>query len=296
MFSLLKKCFKTGVIAVLLVGGVAAGTYAIAGPDRARAVLSEVHQGVLSHIDAAIDDPSALRLQLQEMEREYPKRISQVRGDLAELDEEIRKLQREKKIADRVVELADADLGEIQTQIAEAAAQVQVQPASNRLRVVVNDRVLSLERASTRAQQIRNTRVAYANQSADADHDLVYLVEQKGRLEELLLQLETERAQFKTQILALSRQVDAIARNERLISLLEKRNETIQECNRYEAVSLDQITGRLASIRSRQEAELDLLSRTQSVETYEDVARMQLAAEGDPVNALSPYVAGATER
>ena len=41
-----------------------------------------------------------------------------------------------------------------------------------------------------------------------------------------------------------------------LIKLLEKRNRTIDECSRYEAASLDQITGRLASIKSRQEAEM----------------------------------------
>jgi hypothetical protein len=94
-----------------------------------------------------------------------------------------------------------------------------------------------------------------------------------------LTQLENERAQFRTQMVGLGRQVDAIARNERLIALLERRNETIEECSRYEAVSLDQITGRLAEIKSRQEAELDLLARAEEQGDYEELARLQLASE-----------------
>ena len=91
-----------------------------------------------------------------------------------------------------------------------------------------------------------------------------------------LLQLEGERAQFQTQIQALSRQVDSIARNERLIGLLEKRNRTIEECSNYDVSTLDQLTGRLSEIRSRQEAELDMLSSHQGRTDYEDLARMEL--------------------
>ena len=297
MFSLLKKTFKTGLIAMLLVGGATAAAVAIAGPHRSKAIVHGIHSEVLSKIDASIQDPVALHSQLKEMEREYPARIAQVRGDLAELNEEIRQLVRDQEIAERVVELANADLSELQVKLAEAATQVE--PASGRLAVVVRDSVMSVERASVRLTQIENTRLAYAGRAADADHDLKYLVQQKQRLEELMFQLETERAQFKTQLVGLSRQVDAIARNERLIDLLEKRNDTNEQCSRYEAVSLDQITGRLAAIKSRQEAELDLLSRDQQQENYEDLARLQIQTEGAlPAAAaqetyhLSPYVAG----
>ena len=74
----------------------------------------------------------------------------------------------------------------------------------------------------------------------------------------------------------LSRQVDAIARNERLIDLMESRNQTIEECSRYDAISLDQLTSRLAEVRSRQEAELEFLSTRRADTDYEDMARMQL--------------------
>jgi hypothetical protein len=251
--------------------------YAVAGKDRTNAMVYDLHGKVLDQIDAAIDNPSAMRSQLREMEKEYPERIAQVRSDLAELQHEIRQLDRETAISERVVALADQDLERLQTQLAAQA------PTGNELVAVksvkLDDHIYSISRANVRLNQIRNTRLAHANRGADAKHDKMYLEKQEGRLAELLAKLEAERAEFQTQIVGLSRQIDAIARNDRLIKLLEKRNRTIDECSRYEAASLDQITGRLASIKSRQEAELDLLSNTAQQADYEDLARMQLATE-----------------
>ncbi len=276
MFSFLKKFVRFGVVSGVVLATTGAAAVMIAGPHRAKAVVDKVHTEVLTSIDQHIDDPSALRAQLQEMEREYPKRISQVRGDLAEINEQIRQLQHEQQISERVVELAEADLADVEVKLSQASFSGE---GGMRLASVSMEERVGLQRARTRAQQIQNTRVSYANRAADAAHDLAYLSQQAARLEELLVQLENERAQFKSQILSLSRQVDAIARNERLIHLVEKRNKTIQDCSRYEAVSLDQITGRLAEIRSRQEAELDLLAQGQEQTAYEDLARMQLATE-----------------
>lgn len=277
MFSFIKRFLKAGVIATVVLGTAAAAAVVVAGPDRAKAVFTQVQGKVMQSIDDSIDDPVALRTQLQEMEREYPKRIGQVRGDLAELNEQIRQLERDEAIAARVVELAEQDLVAMQEKV-DAASSDELGRA-RLASVTIDNRVYTIDRAAARIQQIQNTRVAYANRASDADHDLKYLRQQAVRLDDLLIQLERERAEFRGQIVGLSRQVDAIARNERLIDLLEKRNRTIEECSRYEAISLDQISGRLAEIRSRQEAELDLLATSQSESNYEDLARMQLESE-----------------
>ena len=202
-----------------------------------------------------------------------------MRGDLAELKEQIRQLEKEQAISTRVVEMAEADLSELELLVTEAAA---VQASNNHTRgpaVTFDDKVYSYERAVAKVEQIRHTQVAYSNRAADAAHDLTYLNQQAVRLEQLLAQLETERSQFQSQIWQLSRQVDAIARNERLIELMEKRDRTIEECTRYDVVSLDQLTSRLAEIRSRQEAELDVLANARREVEYEDMARVQIEAD-----------------
>jgi len=277
MTCLFKGIFRTGVLATVLVGALTGGAVLIAGTDRTKAVMHSMHEKVISTIDEAIDDPAAMRSQLQKLEREYPQRISQVRGDLAELNEQIRQLQREKQISERVVALADRDLAELEPQL-HAAAERSQQNGVRLAAVSFNDKVYSYDRASSKLSQIKHTRVAYANRAADAKHDLTYLAQQGQRMEELLLQLEGEHAQFQSQLMQLSRQVDSIARNERLIALLDKRNKTIEECSRYQVISLDQMTGKLAEIRSRQEAELDVLASAQRQVDYEEMARMQIDA------------------
>lgn len=275
MICLMKKTLKFGLWSALALGAIGGASYAIAGPGRTKAMVHQMHQGMLEHIDSAIDDPAALRSQLMEMEAEYPKRITQVRRDLAELREEVRQLEKEEAVSNRVVELTDADLHELEVKLAQFATQ----PDGTRLASYGRQDAQQMKRIAAKANQVRSTRIAYANRANDAAHSLKYLHQQEDRLEDLLAQLETERSQFKTQILALSRQVDAIARNERLIGLLERRNKTIDRCSRYEAGSLDQLNGRLSAIRSRQEAELELLAREDEQSGYEDVARLQLDSE-----------------
>lgn len=279
MFSFIKGIARVSTIGLLSAGVIGGGALLIAGPGRTKAMVDKVQTGILSHIDAHIDDPTAMRAQLQELEAEYPARISAVRGDLAELNEQIRQLHRDRAVSERVVAMAEDDLAQLQPALDEAVAQRavgQAQAASVRF----GEAHYTFERATNKAQQIRNTRNAYSQRAADAAHDLVYLQNQSLRLEELLSQLETERAQFQSQLSLLSRQVDAIARNERLIDLMESRNKTIEECSRYDAISLDQITNRLAEVRSRQEAELEYLSTRRADTDYEDMARMQIDREG----------------
>ncbi len=278
MISFFKKTLKVGVITLGILSLATVAAFAVVGKDRTQAVVQGLHGKILESIDAAIDDPSVLRAQLREMEKEYPKRIGQVRGDLSELRGELRELEREAAISERVVVLAEEDIGKLETDLAERTTHGETALVALRA-VSFEDRPNPIESAEQRLNKVRSTRSAYANRAADARRDLEHLGKQATRLEELLAKLEHEHAEFQSQILGLNRQIDSIARNDRLIDLLERRNKTFQECSHYEAVSLDQISGRLSQIRSRQEAELDMLSTTEEANDYENAARMQLAAE-----------------
>lgn len=275
---MIKTLFKFGLFVTLVGGALAGGTILVAGSHRAKAVVHQLTGDVRAAIDSAIDDPTALRQQLAELEREYPERIAAVRADLAELNQEIRQLEREKAVSERVVAMVSEDIAALEPLVQEAATRTASDGRA--IPVAFDHRVMSLRRATAKLDELRATEVAYRNRAADADHDLAYLRQQAERLEQLQTQLETERAQFQSQIWQLSRQVDAIARNERLIALLEKRNRTIEECSRYDAASLEQITAQLARVRTRQEAELDTLTGTGSQIDYEERARLELRSRG----------------
>jgi len=284
MAGIIKNLIRLGVITAASAGAAVL----IAGPERAAALVSQTRQKIMSTIDERIEDPVALRSQLRELERDYPQRISQVRGDLAELQEQMRQLDRDRAVSERVIALADRDLATLGPALEEAEA-VQAETASfSGARTVASvqfdSRTYTLEQARSRAHQIAQTRVAYANRAADAAHDLIYLQQQEERLEKLLGQLEQERSQFQGQLWQLDRQVDAIARNEKLIDMLAKRKQTIEECSRYEVGTLDQMVARLAEVRARQQAELDVLSGHDGNLDYEEIAKMQLGSEQGLVN------------
>lgn len=276
---MIRAILKTGALLTLFAVALAGGTYLLAGSARTQAVLSKVQTDLRSRIDQAIDDPTALRARLQQLEKEYPQRIAQVRGDLAELEEQIRQLRREEAVSARVVELVDQDLVRLEPQVLDAAAAKARTGEARAALVAFDEHVYTLDRAAAKLTQLRQTRAVYQSRATDASHDLTYLEQQAARLRELRDQLEAERAQFQAQLWQLERQVDSIARNDRLIELLEKRNRTIEECSRFDVTTLDQVTAKLAQVRHRQEAQLDVLASAPRRDSYEEAARVELEAQ-----------------
>ncbi len=284
--GLTKTIVRVGVVTAIL----GAGAVLIAGPHRTAALFASLRDRFNDSVDEAIDEPTALRSQLRELEEQYPERISELRGDLAELMEQERQVTRDREVAERVVLLADADLSELRPLLAQAqAARAEAEPGTL-VAVRFADDQLTVDEAQARAQRIGQTRAAYAGRAADATRDMGYLDQQRERLEDLLGQLESERAEFRSQIWQLDRQVDAIARNDRLIELMERRQKTIEECGRYESGTLAQFQARMAEVRSKQESQLGMLASDQERLDYEGIARLQIdgeaPADGPPAQVV----------
>jgi chromosome segregation ATPase len=274
MAGIVRTVVRIGVITAL-VGGVAV---VAAGPDSVRAFLHQTRQNVKQCIDSHVSDPVALRAQLRDLEGQYPKRIAAVRGDLAEVSEQIAQLNRELEVSRRVVALADQHLQTMQGVLAKAE-QTKQGGGFQVVKVRFDDQSLSLDDAYAKANRVSQVRSAYSTKASDVERDLGYLGQQRDRLAKLLDKLEKERADFQSQLWTLDRQVDTIARNDRLIALLQDRQKTIDEQSRYEAVSLDQVTARFAEIRAKQEAKLEMFGQNSDMENYEDAARSQLDYE-----------------
>lgn len=278
------RCIVRSALIVALVGGAAV---AVAGPQRVAAVFQQTKQKINSSIDKHIEDPIALRAQLRELEGQYPQKIADVRGDLAELETQFTQLNRELAVSQRVVALADEDLVQVQALLAKAE-EARVQNVGHVIRVRVDNQSLDLEDAYSKANTISQSRSAYAARAADIERDLGLLTQQRDRLSGLLTQLETERADFQSQLWSLDRQVDAIARNDRMIELMSDRQETLDSISRFEVASLDQLTGKMADIRARQEAELQRLATAGGASTYEQRAKHQLDVEASRPGLLQP--------
>lgn len=268
--------FTKGLVRIVVITGLVGGAAAIvAGPDRLCALGSQTRGKIQSAIDGKISDPVALRAQLKSLEGTYPGRIAEVRGDLAELREQTRQLNRELEVSERVTQLSAADMDTMQGMIARAE-EASASDETAIVRVVFNNEPVDLKEAYNKANRIRQVHNAYSSRAADIKRDLGYLAQQETRLTSLLDTLETEHAEFQAQMWALDRQVDSIARNDRMISMMEKRQRTIDEQSRYSANSLDQLQGRFADIRAKQEAKLEAFGTTGTTLNYEERAKFEI--------------------
>ena len=280
MFGFTRKVVRIGLISALGVGALVA----VAGTDRACALFSQVRGNVNEKLDDMITDPVALRLQLRELEATYPKRIAQAEADQREVRGQIAQLERQQKESEMVVEMASRDLESLQGLIAQAEearssivnVSIDGDAPGKRIEIVFSDQRLSIDEAYSRTAEINNARTAYGSRATDVQRDLGHLSKQESRLTNLISKLSTERGEFQVQLWQLERQVDAIARNDRMIEILAKRQESIDEQSRYRSETVDHITSKVADIRARQESELAALSAGEDRVNYEHKAKMLL--------------------
>lgn len=278
MCGISKSFVRYGLIGALVLG---AGV-AIAGPHRVKALFTQTRESINNKIDENITDPVALRAQLKDLEAQYPKRIAEVRGDLAKLREQVQQLNRDLAVSQRVVELADDDSTKLAAAIDQAhvagiqSVGLEVDEPSHEVVIRFKNDRLDVGAAQTRLTQIDATRNAYANRATDVQRDLGYLAQQERQLSSLLTRLESEHTAFQTQMFDLDRQIDAIGRNDRMIAIMEERQETLDDQSRYRATSLDAITTKLADIRARQEATLATLGKAGERSEYEHDAKASL--------------------
>ncbi len=269
------KTVVRGTVIAVLAGGV---LVAVAGPHRMGALMSQGQHALTGMIDDQIDDPIILRAQIKKLESEYPKKISEVRTDLSEVRTQISQLTRELQVANKVVGLASIDLDVVDSQLAQARITQSANPGAI-VRVSFNNRAVDLDKAYGKRQQIEQTRDMYASRSADLEIDLQYLNEQESQLAELLERLTTEQSEFQAKLSQLDAQIDTIARNDRLIEMMEDRQATIDAHSNFQAHSLDQLNNRLASIRNEQRARLESIAGRENNTNYVEEAQFLINQE-----------------
>ncbi|MEQ8317249.1 MAG: hypothetical protein RIE77_06645 [Phycisphaerales bacterium] len=270
-----KTIIRVGVIGTLVGGGL----IAVAGPERVGAALTQARDTVNDTIDRNIDDPVKMRAQLRKLESQYPERITRVRQDLATLDTQTAEYERELAVAERVVELAQADL-EAMHGLFDRAEHARAQAGHGAIvRVSFNGNKMDLVEAQAKAAQIAKTRDAYELEAQSISRDIDLLGTQRQRLNDLLEKLESERSQFQSELWRLNQQIDAIARNERMIDMMEARQKTLDELGPYKAHSIDQVKDRLAQLRAEQEAKLESLATGEKELSYEDRAKLSIGGQ-----------------
>jgi phage shock protein A len=259
---------RWGLIGGLAVGGVTL----IVGPQRVLACFDQLQQEANTVIDSLVDDPIVLRRQLEDLAKEYPARIAEIRGEVAKLEQQLLQFERDEKISRRVIELTTADLEALRSLVEDAEAMLGVRGSTPSLRF--EGVRYDLQDAYTEGRRIRTVRANYEDRLASDRRQMSLLNEQGDRLGDVLENIEQEYETYRTQMWQLDREIDAIERNEHIIAMVEKQHETLTGFDRVgNPGNLDQVRTKLAEIRTVQESTILALTETGAGSDYETRAR-----------------------
>ncbi len=166
---------RWGIIGGLAVGGITL----LVGPQRVMACIDQLREEASTVVENLVDDPVALRRQLDELSSQYPKRIAEVRGEISRLDHQLEQFIRDEKIAIRVIELTDIDLEILRDLVedAESTTDTRSRP-SIRFEGVRYD----LDGAYSEGRRIRTVKSNYEDRLASDRRQVEIKDEQKNRL------------------------------------------------------------------------------------------------------------------
>lgn len=281
-----------GLVRWGIIGGIALGGLTILiGPDRVGAAFDQLRSKARQAADDLVDDPIALRRQLQSLAEQYPTRIGQVRGELAEIERQIHQLEQDSEVAKRVVVMANEDLNRLRVAVASGDTP------NGRLIAMRESQMANkkdgIEVAKEEARRINNVRLSYQDRYASNQQQLEFLSQQKDRLTKILQRLDTEYSDFETKMAVLDRQIDSIERNERLIDMTKEQQSLLADYDKFgEVGNLGQLEAKLAELRTVQEAQLEALAKAGVPSDYEQRAKAEIADErwnsDDPLGLSSP--------
>ncbi len=248
-----KHLLRWSLIATVVVGGA---TFLV-GPDRIAAGFQQVRTIAGETIDDLVDDPVALRRQLEGLAEQYPDRIGEVKGELAEVEGQLRELEQDSLVADRVVELTTRDLGALKSRLAGGGNE---SVTGHKVLVGHDAGSVAPEQLRSEGRRIVGIRAAYRDRIEGNRQQSLLLERQRQRLQDILGRLEAEYGEFEAKLWQLDRQIDSIERNERLIAMTREQQAMLDEFEKLGKVgNLRQLEAKLSELRTTQEAQLQTL-------------------------------------
>jgi chromosome segregation ATPase len=279
MFFSTKGLLRWGLISAAVVGG----TTILVGPERVAAGFDQVRT-MASHVfEDFVDDPVALRRQLQGLSDQYPDRIAEVRSEIAQIDIQIDQLNHDNEVADRVIALTSDDLEEIRVAVIDAEVSLE---AGQKVAIRRGSFRVNLDQARSEARRIAGIKATYQDRLGSNDQQVMLISNQRERLSDILGQLENEYGQFEEKLWVLDRQIDAIERNDRLITMTEEQQAILRDYEKLGKVgNLRQLESKLEELRITQEAQLQALEKHGVKSDYERRAREEIQV-GDELHRL----------
>jgi chromosome segregation ATPase len=246
MFRFMGRTFKWAAIGTLVVVGLTA----LVGVTRVKTAFMSVREHLRSNVDELVDSRVALRHEVKKLQREYPKRIADLRVQLTELERDQIACERDRQVAREVVTLAEADVELLR----ERLASVETTGAEGDfVSVEFRSELLARDQAVARASRIAETASSYRAQLEDLNAESEMLAAERSRLKAALAQTESEYRTFQAEVGSLMREIEAVKRKEKLVALAERQKRDQESLFEDQATAL----GRVKELIERRRIQLD---------------------------------------
>lgn len=215
----MKKFLKTAFIVGLCGVSVVALAAVVLGKHRAKDAAQTLKKMAQSEVDEFIreNDNHDLRAELNKLRDEYPKQIALVKSQIKEIEQDLSELERDETRARDIVTMCDEDLASIKKSHDASIA------AYNDAKVEFRGRYYDASEIARLQSRIMETREIYTDRVNDSVDERLLLEAERDELKLRLEELETERTEFEAEHARLTREIERMQRNEKMIKLAKRR-------------------------------------------------------------------------
>jgi len=271
MFRFLGRTFRWAAVGTLVLVGLVA----VVGVTRVKTAYMSVREHLRENVDELVDSRVALRHEVKKLQREYPKRIADLRVQLSELERDQIACQRDRRVAQEVVTLAEADVELLRERIAAGEA---VAREGAFVSVEFRSELLDRDQAVARASRIAETASSYRAQLGDLTAENEMLSAERARLQAELAATEAEYRTFQAEVGSLMREIESVKRKEKLVALAERKKRDNEDLFQDQASALGRVREMIERRRIQLDERLKAARALPGGNEYEAKARLRLAA------------------
>lgn len=263
------KFFK----AVFFVGLVGLGTLGVAvavlGKHRARDAVKSLQKMAQSEVDELIRRQNDMKEQLAALREQYPRQVAALRAQQAEVDQQVKQLEKEAQRCTDIIALCDEDISAL-TRQRKAAARAEAGATA----ISFRGSRYSMAEAETLVVRINSTREMYTRRLSEISAEREVLAAEKAQLASELELVTAEQQEFEAEYQSLVREIDRLKRNQELIEIAERRTGQ-GSCKHGESMeTLSKVRSALDKARMEQEERMKSARIAPRQSDYETRAKL----------------------
>ena len=269
-----RRMFRWSIVGVL---GVAA-LVSIVGLTRVKTAWWSVRDHLRSNVDQIVDTRVALQHEIKKLQREYPRRITDLRVNLTEIERDLGECEGDLVVAREALTIAESDLAVLSTKLTALDSDADGVGSDG---LEFRAERLGRHEAVSRAGRISEDAAELQSRVTDLETERQLLAEERTRLRGEIAGLVREQREFEAEVGTMLREIDSLKRKEKLVEVAERRQGDGEDLFSDHASGLAVVKEKIERRKIELEERLRSIRAVHGENEYEARARVRLATRGN---------------